>query len=70
MQGSGATPASTISDSSQNKEHGLPLLFHSFALTLYKLGCVSDEQKQKKHIFVLFFAQLALTLDKLNCTRK
>ena len=70
MQGSGATPASTISDSSQNKEHGLPLLFHSFALTLDKLGGVSEEQNKNFHVFVLFFAQLALTLDKLNCTRK
>lgn len=64
MQGSGATPASTISDSSQNKEHGLPLLFHSFALTLDKLGC--NRKYKEKYDFPLLFHSFALTLDKLG----
>ena len=68
MQGSGATPASTISDSSQNKKQDFPLLFHSFALTLDKLGCT--RKYKEKQDFPLLFHSFALTLDKLGCTRK
>ena len=64
MQGSGATPASTISDSSQNKN----MIFLCYFTLLHYLwlsyAAFRMNKNKKKHIFVLFFAQLALTLHQ------